>query len=293
LFILFLIAFSCFFVSALIAVLVSEPLFGVNLSQLAGEYNFEDEAVLSAMRFTQVINAIGLFLIPALIYSWLMKSSVKKIYGFDQSIDLRMLVLVLVLVLFALPVENFIGELNQKIHLPEALSQLEEMMRQMEKTAEKTTMAFLKMDGPTDLVLSLFIMAILPAVGEELLFRGVIQKLFSEQFRSPHLAIWVTAAIFSAIHMQFFGFFPRLIMGAALGYLFHWSGSLWYPIIAHFINNAMAVSIAYFIGLDQLPEHLDSAGSNAPGVFSLTLLVCLLIMYRIRTGFRAKKEPIT
>ena len=249
--------------------------------------------MLSALKFTQVNNALGLFIVPTILYSWLMNRPFKQNYGLDKVLNLRMIILVLVLVLFALPVENFIGELNQSIHLPDALSQLEDSMRRMEKVAEETTMAFLKMDGVSDLILSLFIMAILPALGEELLFRGVIQKLFGEQFKSHHLAIWLTAAIFSAIHMQFFGFFPRLIMGAALGYLFYWSGSLWYPIIAHFLNNAIAVTMAYFIGIEQLPESIEDAGSNAPAVFGLTLVVCFLILYRIRTGFDIKNEPIS
>lgn len=277
----------------MIAILLTGPLFGVGLSELGGNYDFDKPEVLSALKFTQVNNALGLFIVPAILYSWLMNRPFKQNYGLDKVINLRMVILVLVLVLFALPVENFIGELNQSIHLPDALSQLEDSMRRMEKVAEETTMAFLKMDGVSDLILSLFIMAILPALGEELLFRGVIQKLFGEQFKSHHLAIWLTAAIFSAIHMQFFGFFPRLIMGAALGYLFYWSGSLWYPIIAHFLNNAIAVTMAYFIGIEQLPESIEDAGSNAPAVFGLTLIVCFLILYRIRTGFDIKNEPIS
>jgi uncharacterized protein len=88
-------------------------------------------------------------------------------------------------------------------------------------------------------------LAVIPAIGEELIFRGVFQKIFYDLFKSGHLAIWVTAFAFSALHFQFFGFIPRFILGLVFGYLFYWSGTLWLPVISHFVNNAVPVIGAY------------------------------------------------
>jgi len=202
-----------------------------------------------------------------------------------QKPEWRVIILCLLLVIFALPFENFIGQLNQQISFPESLAAFESKLRAMETAAEKATLAFLNMTSLGDYLLALGIMAILPAIGEEFLFRGVLQKLFQERFSNPHIAIWITAIIFSAIHMQFFGFFPRMIMGAALGYLFYWSGSLWLSIAAHFFNNAFAVTVAYFVGLDKLPEGIDQAGSQSIGVSLISLSLTALVLFRVKSAY--------
>ncbi len=141
---------------------------------------------------------------------------------------------------------SFFMELNQSVSLPSFLKDVELWMRDMEGNAEKLTLAFLKMDSPLDLMLNILIVALLPAIGEELLFRGCLQQLLIEWTKKPHLAIFIAAALFSAIHFQFLGFIPRMLIGAFLGYLFYWSGNLWYAIIGHFVNNALQVVGYYF-----------------------------------------------
>ena len=113
-------------------------------------------------------------------------------------------------------------------------------MKAMEASAMALTERFLAADGIGGLLLNLGLMALLPALAEEMSFRGVLQGVLSPQ-RHTHVAIWVTAFIFSAIHMQFYGFIPRMMMGALFGYVFVWTGSLWVPIVMHFINNGIAV----------------------------------------------------
>jgi len=285
LFIVLLIAFSSFFVSALIALLLSKPLFGVDFGAMAGNANYDDPSVMNALRFTQFLNASALFLVPAVVYSWLMSKPLAVNLSLTQKPEWRVIILCLLLLIFALPFENFIGQLNQQISFPESLAAFESKLRAMETAAEKATLAFLNMTSLGDYLLALGIMAILPAIGEEFLFRGVLQKLFHARFSNPHIAIWITAIIFSAIHMQFFGFFPRMIMGAALGYLFYWSGSLWLSIAAHFFNNAFAVTVAYFVGLDKLPEGIDQAGSQSIGVSLISLSLTALVLFRVKSAY--------
>ena len=128
-------------------------------------------------------------------------------------------------------------------------------------------------------MVNILIIAVIPALGEELLFRGVIQQLFLKWNGKVHLSIWLTAFIFSAVHMQFLGFFPRLILGAVLGYMLVWSGSLWLPIIAHFTNNAFAVVVTYFIGVNKVDPSIESMGSEGGSIVLISGLGGLLLLY--------------
>jgi hypothetical protein len=127
----------------------------------------------------------------------------------------------------------------------------------------------------------------LPAIGEELLFRGVLQKLIQKMTGSSHWAIWITATLFSALHLQFFGFLPRLLLGALFGYLLEWTGTLWLPILAHFINNASGVIVFFITG-----EGLESDKPDTPifnnSVF-LGALVCGVVVWLLLRYLYSKK----
>src|SRR5690606_2422366 len=114
-------------------------------------------------------------------------------------------------------------------------------MKVQELQMEKITEKILQVTSFSGLLLNLLVIAIIPAIGEELLFRGCLQPVFHRWTKNIHIAIWITAIIFSAIHVQFYGFIPRMLMGAVFGYMLYWGRSIWLPIIAHFINNATAV----------------------------------------------------
>ena len=133
--------------------------------------------------------------------------------------------------------------------------------------------------------------AILPAIGEEFLFRGVLQKLFCRLFKSDHLAIWLTAFIFSFFHFQFFGFVPRLILGLIFGYLFYWSGTLWLPVVAHFINNAVPTIQAYIEGYDAFSSAPDSSLLQQVIWLPIPLLVSILILSYFHKK-RVSQKPV-
>ena len=104
--------------------------------------------------------------------------------------------------------------------------------------------------------------AIIPSVGEELFFRGLLQRLFSEWFRNVHIAIFVTSFLFAAIHMQFYGFLPRMMLGILLGYLFYWTGSIWIPVFAHFLNNGSAVILSFLINRGTISSGYEDFGAT-------------------------------
>lgn len=154
----------------------------------------------------------------------------------------------LLIFLVSYPAITVIAQWNEQIVLPDALHGIENWMRQMEDSAKQVTDLLLLGKKISDLLLNLLLIAAAAAFVEEVFFRGALQQFLEKWFRNGHLAVWVGAFIFSVIHLQFYGFFPRLIMGAVLGYLFLYSRNLWIPILYHFVNNALVVVVTYFLG---------------------------------------------
>ena len=161
-------------------------------------------------------------------------------------------------------------------------------MKAKESEAMRMTYLFLKVNGFGDFLINLFTIALVPAVAEELMFRGGVQRAFNRMFNNPHVAIWLAAFLFSAIHMQFYGFLPRLLLGALFGYIYVWTGSLWYAIFAHFINNAYAVCYAWYLQANNMPLNQTDATLNTPWygyVISLVAGIYLLIYFKNKTNY--------
>jgi len=176
------------------------------------------------------------------------------------------------------------------MHLPEGLSELERIMKELEDAAKETTVNFLSVDSVGGLLINLTVIALLPAIGEELLFRGVLIRLFNEWFKNIHITILVTAFLFSFIHFQFYGFFPRMLLGIIFGYLMYWSGSILLPMIAHFINNGIAVCIFYFYKDTDVYEKADSFGSGSADLIWVALSTAFLVLLFIVLRNSAKNQ---
>jgi membrane protease YdiL (CAAX protease family) len=202
------------------------------------------EAGISMMKFTQAFASIGLFVVPPIVYARLLRQKSLLFLKVDQRPVISFIALAAILMAVQLPWINALGVWNNSIEWGGLFRSVYESMRAQENAAAQLIEQFLYMPGPIDLFQTLIIVALIPAIGEEFLFRGVVQPMLSEK-RGAHFGVWITAFVFSFIHFQFFGFFPRFILGVMLGYLAVWSGSLWYSIAAHFTNNALAV-IGYF-----------------------------------------------
>ncbi|UII34321.1 CPBP family intramembrane metalloprotease [Fulvivirga ulvae] len=186
-------------------------------------------------------------------------------------------------------VNSLFIEWNANIHFPEFMKGFEEWAREKEDALAKITLFITKFDGPLDLAIAFFVIAILAPLGEELLFRGFIQNELHTATRNIHVAIWVSAILFSAIHMQFFGFVPRLLLGALFGYLYYWSGNLWVPVTAHFINNGFTVVVLYlhqqgFISFDI--ENTESVPLSAALIFTI---ITVGLLYYFRSYFLRKQ----
>lgn len=234
----------------LIGVAIAIPVFDISFADLKNMQQLFDPSnpeSLSLIKFFQIFQALGMFVVPAILLSFLLfENKEDQNFGLKKKEDSRNYLLAAFAMFAAMPIINFTMELNSGLKLPASLSELEQSMKQAEEQARVLTEAFLNVNTIDGLLVNILMIAILPAIGEELLFRGVIQKLICRWSKNNHIGIFVTAILFSALHFQFYGFLPRMLMGVFFGYLFVWSGSLWMPMIAHFVNNGMAV-LAYFL----------------------------------------------
>ena len=193
---------------------------------------------------TQSVFAIA---IPAiLIVAWTNSKPLQylKIQN-EKSISKKIVFTVLVFI-FSYIFASFLSVWNEGIILPEWLSEVEKVMRTMEDAALETTSLLLSGKTVGSLILNIAVIAALASISEELFFRGAMQQFIQEKFKNGHLSVWLTALIFSIVHFQFYGFFPRLFLGAVLGYLFLYTRNLWIPILLHFLNNATVIIVDFF-----------------------------------------------
>lgn len=201
--------------------------------------------IIGPLLITQSIaTLIGLIIFPAI---HLMAIEHKGIPPFFPSQRKTVLILFLVMLLgltFMVSISPLV-EWNMNLKFPEYMKGFETWAREAEDRTAKLTEIMTSFGSITDLLIGIIVIALLPAVGEELVFRGMFQNEFFRGTGNAHLAIWVSALIFSAIHFQFYGFVPRLLLGALFGYLYYWSGNLLIPMFAHFFNNAFGVSMIY------------------------------------------------
>ncbi len=250
---------------------------------LARGFDFTGISDLNVLRYLQILSHIGLFIIPSLLFAWLIGGKISRYLGFDHRVGVGLLILSVLLILSAVPLINYLIELNMRMTLPESLSYLEEWMRRAEDNAMELTEKLLNVTTIRGLLFNIFMIAVIPAIGEEFLFRGIVLRVFRQWSKSIHIAVWVSAILFSAMHLQFYGFLPRLFLGALLGYLFAWSGSIWLPVFAHFINNAIAVTAYYLIYSNYLNVDYEELGKETTAfvyvVFSIIIVGFILYLF--------------
>jgi len=216
-----------------------------SLALLAGKLSGLEVGTREYFYIAQTISAFGTFLAPALLFAYCASKEWFSYNKADQIVSPPLVGYVVVLSLFILPLVAFLGKLNEQILLPDFMQNIETWMQKMEEANKVFVQTLTANSTIFRLVVNIFVVALLPALFEEFLFRGTLQQFFSKWFADKHVAILVTAFIFSAIHLQFYGFLPRFLLGIYLGYLFVWSNSLWLPIIAHFMHNANSLILNY------------------------------------------------
>jgi len=214
------------------------------------------------MRVTQLISVACLFLIPVAVCAYFFHTRPATYLKINRPMNWKFLLYSLILVIVIQPFISFAGYYNEQLTLPESLSSIEKVLRSMEETARITTERLLTTDSISILLLNIFIVAIIAGLTEEFFFRGSLQQIFKSIVKNRHVAVWITAFVFSFIHFQFYGFVPRLILGALLGYIFLWSGNLWIAVIVHAANNLFAVLLFHFYNGTPVYNQVTTIGSG-------------------------------
>ncbi len=243
------------------------------------------------MKIAQGLSSIMMFVVPPVVYYLITrKERAMPALGF-RAVNKPWLYYILIgatLMFVSLPVTNQLTAWNEAMDFSTVFEKLEEYLKSLEEAAQAATEKMLKADHLGGLLFNLLIIALIPAVGEELTFRGVLQQGLSRRM-NPHVAIILAAGIFSFIHFQFYGFLPRMFLGILLGYMFYVSGSLWTSILMHFVNNGTAVVLYYLNDKGIINVDVDHFGAMPPTMVVISAAVTIAL---IVACWRKSKELI-
>jgi membrane protease YdiL (CAAX protease family) len=256
------------------------PFYGTDVLSRFATPDYSDLSLVNAFKVLQIINMGFGMLLPTLLFLWLTEDRMLSYCGLSSKNHFIPLFLSVILILVTQPLIGYTSQLNSSLQFPDWLSGLESWMREMEDKGKLITNAFLNSGSIVDLVINVFMIALLPSIAEELLFRGVISKMLYNRFSNIHVAVFVSAFIFSAVHFQFYGFLPRFILGIELGYLFLLAGNLWLPIVAHFVNNFLSVLIQFFYTKGSIKTDAENFGTDSGFIVtfvSMALVVFILL----------------
>ncbi len=243
----------------------------------------EGEFGLNIGRILQISGQIGLFILPPIAYAFLINKQPFQELGYSSLKSVRVLLAGVAIMYFGLPLIHFLSELNLQIKLSDSFSALESWMLLKEEEAALLSERFLSVDTVSGLLINLFMIALLPALGEEMVFRGILQPLFVRLAKNVHLGIFIAALLFGVMHLQFYGLLPRVMLGLFLGYFYYYSGSLWVPVLMHFLNNGTAVVVYYlhhngFIEVEM--ENFGAVQNQLYTIFSVFMVSGLLFYAR-------------
>ena len=280
-----LILFGLFFLGNLLAsflAVAAGQVSGIDWSILLNQSKIESTLTnRSFLRFTLFWSQVLSFIVPAIItLQYFYKKNWLSALGLNRFPNWKLVAFSILFLLVSIPLVQYSSEINKMIPLPLAL-------RSMESSTDEILKTILKKDFFYEIVLNVILIGIIPAIGEELMFRGVLQQQIGRWVRNSHVAVWITAIIFSAIHFQFEGFLPRMILGAVLGYLFVWTKNIWLPMLVHLFNNAAQVIAIYALGIK--PEDADKIGGDTPMHWSFAMASVFMM---IAVGITIQRESV-
>jgi membrane protease YdiL (CAAX protease family) len=231
------------------------------------------------LRWVQFLSTIFLFFLPPLVYAKICHKKAFKHLGYSNSVNLSQVLVVVLLMLASLPFVSMLGQLTEMMPFSEATLK---KFRLAEEEYAKQVAVIGRMNNFGDYVVSLVMLAILPAVFEETLFRGGVQNLLSRWTKMPILAIIITSIVFSAIHFSYIGFLSRFALSFILGWMYYRTGNLWLNIIGHVTNNAVALTVLYVMKLNNPNVDLNKADPEFPfwlGFISITMVLAFFVLF--------------
>lgn len=261
-------------------------LYGFSFTEILSLQDYSDPTYVAASKLIQIVGSMGTFILPAFLFSFLFAGDWHSYFEFRNPVAALPLLLTALMMASVIPFINYTAELNMRMEIP--IEALDRILRALEGEAEEMMVAFTATKSLWGLLVNLLMIGVIAAVGEELIFRGVLQRLMIGMVKNVHLAVVITAILFSAFHFQFFSFLPRFFLGIVLGYLMVYGRSIWYPILAHFVNNAMGVIYYYFSSRGSADDMLEEIGTSTlipvAAVISLALFIFFVVLwlYQVR-----------
>jgi membrane protease YdiL (CAAX protease family) len=282
-----LITVGIILIGNVVGALIIIGLYGMDVLINVAQFNVTNLNTVNALWLVQITGTTLPIFASAWVFAYYNVQNPQQYLKPSFKFPWLLLVIIFCVMLIASPLIECLSNINQKMVLPHFLDGLQAKLRQLEDQAQKVTAILLQMPTILSMIFKLIVVGLLTAIVEEFMFRGVIQTIFMKWTKNPHAAIWITAALFSAFHMEFFGFLPRLLLGVLFGYFVFWSGSIWTAVWAHFLNNGTAVIVTYLYQNKMIRFNPDDQHvfNYAGYLFSLIIVLFLLYLYRnIATG---------
>ena len=268
-------------------------LFTLILMPVISLLTFSNPSDIGSLKMSQLLLSVGVIVMPPIVLAYFIsRNPLNFLCFYKKKINWTDIFIVVIFMIIIIPFINLLGDLNHQMVLPKMFSGIEVWMKTSEEQATLLTEKFMNVQTVQGLLFNIFLISVIPAIGEELYFRGALQGVIRE-WKGIRTSIWLTAIIFSTIHFQFYGFVPRMFMGAFFGYLLFWSENMWLPIVAHFTNNVIAVIFYYlkFNGV-KMPD-IDSIGfGNTLWIGLVSGALGIFGFYRLKRRFNIQKGKI-
>lgn len=271
------------FLGLTVAVLLSDFDLGKLFEIVQGKYNLYADT-RHILLIIQGFITLGMFLILPCIYVRYFDHTFRyeKDISFVNRLSLLLILLTVFLIFTTIPINSLLMYWNEQFAFPDFLSDLERLLLEKERNMKELTLFITNAQSVSEFILTMLVIAVIPAVAEEFFFRGIVQHKLESIFGNIHLSIWITGFLFSAFHFQFYGLIPRMFLGVLFGYLYYWSNSLWLPILGHFINNGYTLSVLYFFRDDFQSSFV--AKTSMPNIYlvlgATLLTIGMLYLFR-------------
>jgi membrane protease YdiL (CAAX protease family) len=251
--------------------------FDTTMGVFKGSMNSPEE--ISILKFFQFLNQLSLFVVPVIALVLFIKKDKPDFICLQKAPNTNQFVAIILLYIASIPLIQYSMQLNSQMQLPESMQALQDWMRNKEDLAANLTNKFMETSEISSYFVNLLVMAVMPAIGEELIFRGLLTRWIGKLTQNIHVNILITSFIFSAFHMQFFGFVPRFLLGMILGYTYYYTQSIWSSILLHFINNGVTVTIFFYVfknNIDVKPEEVGTTDNLYLVIISAIAIVGII-----------------
>jgi len=264
-------------------------IYGLDMVLNVAQLNLSAPGTVNALWILQIIGTTLPLLIVPLIFARFVVKQPQEYLKPSFKFPWQLLFIVFGVMLVSSPLIELLSAINQKMVLPEYLSDVQQWMRESEDKAQKLIGILLKMDTVWSVIVNVLAVGLFTAIVEELMFRGCLQTIFVKWTGNIHAAVWITGILFSAFHMEFYGFLPRLLLGVLFGYFTAWSGSVWPAVWAHFINNGTAVVVTYLYQHKKIKINPDDVHVFNYQAYAFSFIIVLFLLYLYHNV--AKKQP--